>query len=262
MLREHPARTPEGGLHRRWFSDELFDLYVWSDDAGEIARFQLCYGKPECEHALTWSPDGLAHDRVDAGDDDPTKNRTPVLLPDGDVPWTHVRARFRDESAAVPLAVRRFILDALGATPDELAGLREAAPARADAAAASSTPRGALARGGRVAIAIAALVAVGLAAGLGLRTWMGRPVRSAEWRGIVFDLPRRSEHGVWLFTVIADSGAQIVVLADQPAGDLRRGDPITVTGAVSDAGDSDVVLRYATFSRPDGPERGEDATRR
>ncbi len=87
-------------------------------------------------------------------------------------------------------------------------------------------------------------------------------MRSADWRGIVLDLPRRSEHGVWLFTVIADSRAQIVVLTDQPAGDLRRGDPITVTGAVPEVGASDVVLRDATFSRPDGPERGDDATRR
>jgi hypothetical protein len=46
MLREQLARTPEGELHRRWFSDEFFDLYVWSGDAGEIARFQLCYRKP------------------------------------------------------------------------------------------------------------------------------------------------------------------------------------------------------------------------
>jgi membrane protease YdiL (CAAX protease family) len=133
LLREQPARTPEGGLHRRWFADEFFDLYLWSDDAGEIVRFQLCYGKPDAEHALTWSVSGVSHDRIDPGDDDPRKDRTPVLLPDGDVPWARVRARFSAESAQIPLAVRRLVLERLGARPAELADLREEAPARAGA---------------------------------------------------------------------------------------------------------------------------------
>jgi hypothetical protein len=44
----------EGDLIRKWFTDEYFDLFVWSDNKGEIARFQLCCNKGRDEHALTW----------------------------------------------------------------------------------------------------------------------------------------------------------------------------------------------------------------
>ena len=78
MLREQPARSPDGGLSRRWFADDFFDLYVWSDASGAIVGFQLCYGKPDAEHALDWTPDGFSHHAVDPGEDDP---RDPLASP-------------------------------------------------------------------------------------------------------------------------------------------------------------------------------------
>ena len=55
MLREiQHVRQERKKDRRRWFTDDHWDLYVWIRKDGSYSGFQLCYGKPDSEHALTW----------------------------------------------------------------------------------------------------------------------------------------------------------------------------------------------------------------
>lgn len=101
----------EGKLTKRWFGDSFFDLFVWSDETGAIVSFQLCYGKPRDEHALTWMfPSIYYHQRVDDGENNPGKSKsTPVLLPDGMVDVHSIIRRFQDESKEIDPSVSKFI---------------------------------------------------------------------------------------------------------------------------------------------------------
>jgi hypothetical protein len=58
MMREILGVTDEPGMHRRWFHDDYFDLFVWQTDAGELVQFQLCYGVDSSERALVWHKRG------------------------------------------------------------------------------------------------------------------------------------------------------------------------------------------------------------
>ena len=81
MLRE---AIHEREPNRRWFSDDDFDLIVWFDDPATIVAIQLCYDKSSTERAVTWSRQrGHEHFRVDAGEDSPLRNETPLLVADG-----------------------------------------------------------------------------------------------------------------------------------------------------------------------------------
>ena len=80
MLRE---AIHEREPNRRWFSDDDFDLIVWFDDPATIVAIQLCYDKSSTERAVTWSRQrGHEHFRVDAGEDSPLRNETPLLVAD------------------------------------------------------------------------------------------------------------------------------------------------------------------------------------
>jgi len=50
--------TDEPGIHRRWFHDDYFDLFVWQVEGGELVQFQLCYGIDSSEQALVWEKRG------------------------------------------------------------------------------------------------------------------------------------------------------------------------------------------------------------
>lgn len=66
MLREIEGVTQEPRMHRRWFHDDYFDLFVWETEQGEVAHFQLCYGIASSESALVWHREsGLFHDGAD-----------------------------------------------------------------------------------------------------------------------------------------------------------------------------------------------------
>jgi len=39
-MREIHGVDDEQRLHRRWFHGEYFDLFVWQDEAGTVARFE------------------------------------------------------------------------------------------------------------------------------------------------------------------------------------------------------------------------------
>lgn len=101
----------EGKLTKRWLGDSFFDLFVWSDEMGAIVSFQLCYGKPRDEHALTWMfPSIYYHQRVDDGENDPGKSKsTPVLLPDGMFDDRSIARRFLEESKEIDATLSEFI---------------------------------------------------------------------------------------------------------------------------------------------------------
>lgn len=115
MLTEAKKTKVRGDLDRRWMSDEYFDLIVWYRRRNLIHGFQLCYGKPRWERALTWLVDrGFTHMKVDTGegpDEYPAMwNATPILLPDGYFPGDEVTREFRERSIALPRSLRNFVL--------------------------------------------------------------------------------------------------------------------------------------------------------
>ena len=68
MMREILGVTDEASVHRRWFHDDYFDLFVWQAENGEIVQFQLCYGIDSSEQALVWhKQSGYFLDGVKAG---------------------------------------------------------------------------------------------------------------------------------------------------------------------------------------------------
>lgn len=116
MLVEFRDVKQESGGRRRWFEDEGFELIVWQDAGGAIEGFQICYRTTEGERALTWrAPQGFSHARVDTGDETPVKNQTPILIPDGAVPWEEIVATFRARSDSLEPAWRELILRRLSA---------------------------------------------------------------------------------------------------------------------------------------------------
>src|SRR5512135_52445 len=101
MLKEHISDKEQPG-GRRWFTDDYFDLIVWMGPDGGIQGFQLCYDKFKSEHAVTWTgKDGFRHERIDDGESNPSKNLTPILLPDGNCPISDIIQRFFLASAGI-----------------------------------------------------------------------------------------------------------------------------------------------------------------
>lgn len=104
-----------GGGRRRWFEDEALELIVWYRGDGACDGFQLCYpGADRRERALTWrEARGFSHAVVDPGDTRPDKNLTPVLTPDGAVPWARLEREFDARAARLEPAVRDFVAERL-----------------------------------------------------------------------------------------------------------------------------------------------------
>ncbi len=98
---------------RRWFTDDYWDLYVWIRKDGTYSGFQLCYGKPDGEHALTWMDDSgpvhagvseSSHGRTGAGNMEAS-----ILVADGVFDVDGVARRFWKESRDIDPEVRRYI---------------------------------------------------------------------------------------------------------------------------------------------------------
>ncbi len=116
MLEEIDDVKPEpGGEKRRWFRDEYFDLFVWSDAQG-IRAFELCYDKLGDERLLAWRRGGeVTHAKVDSGEDNPSKNNTPIVVAGkGDFPRKDVLVRFSQAGALMDAGVFRFVAEKLG----------------------------------------------------------------------------------------------------------------------------------------------------
>lgn len=119
MLREIPnARQVPGEAHRRWFSGSEFDLLVWSGQ-DRITGFQLCYGKPRAQHALTWHEGkGFLHTAVDDGETRSGKHKgAPLLVLDGAFDANAVLTRFLAHSSAIDPAIAGFVADKLREAP-------------------------------------------------------------------------------------------------------------------------------------------------
>jgi hypothetical protein len=102
------------GANRRWYTDDYFELIVWYHDDNSISGFQLCYDRSKQEHALTWrAGEGSGHHRIDSGEASPLKNMTPVLLPDGVVPYTALIQRFQERAANIDPAIVRLVVRVL-----------------------------------------------------------------------------------------------------------------------------------------------------
>lgn len=113
-LREIKRVRQEPTGFRRWFCDEYFDLIIWYDDLHELIGFQLCYDVGGDEHAFTWHRErGLAHNRIDDGEQLPSHSRTPILIPDGIFPHDEIAKNFEERCSTLPDEVRWLILNKL-----------------------------------------------------------------------------------------------------------------------------------------------------
>lgn len=118
MLREVPAVQVDQEPRHRWFAHEYFDLVLWLSDLACIVAFELCYDKPRFERAMIWSRErGYEHFRVDAGEETPMRNRTPILVSDGSFPKEQVIARFTRAAGTLDPAIRALVLQRLREFP-------------------------------------------------------------------------------------------------------------------------------------------------
>ena len=98
-----PRQIKDEG-HRRWFSDDYFDLIVWYDLAETtIVGFQLCYDKRGLERAITWQRGrGFSHNRIDDGETvHEHAKMSPVLVSDGVFLKETVSDRFKASSTGI-----------------------------------------------------------------------------------------------------------------------------------------------------------------
>jgi hypothetical protein len=118
VLREiAETRQIRGEPRRRWFNSEFMDLYVWYDSVDVPLGFQLCYGKPDFERALTWfRPDNFSHMAVNHGGQE-SRGQTPLLVLDGVFEAPAVGAAFSREARGLPGDVAGLVLEKLAAYP-------------------------------------------------------------------------------------------------------------------------------------------------
>ncbi len=110
MLSDDKKTKVPGDYDRRWMSDDYFDLIVWYEPSGAVHGFQLCYGKPSWERALTWiKRRGFSHTEVDSGEADPFANLSPILLPNGKFPATKVMREFMRRAGTLPVQLRALV---------------------------------------------------------------------------------------------------------------------------------------------------------
>lgn len=116
MLREIPhVRQIPGKPRRRWFSGSVFDLILWQDEGGDVLGFQLTYGKPVAERALTWrAGQGLHHAGVDDGEGRVGRHKSaPLLVADGSFDAAEVMEDFHRASREIDPTVVDFVLTVL-----------------------------------------------------------------------------------------------------------------------------------------------------
>ena len=96
MLRElSHVRQIKGDYFRRIFMHANMELVVWYRPDNTIYGFQLSYDQGRRERALTWRVGkGFFHAQVDAGEDSPLSNRSPILIENPDFDAAHVLTAF------------------------------------------------------------------------------------------------------------------------------------------------------------------------
>ncbi len=103
------------GLTERWFTDERHDLFVWTDGAGEPARFQFCYGRgTDDEQMIEWRRDGGVHHRkVDDGETGGRAKESPLIVTNGRWDLMEVRKRLIVAAQGIDPVIKSGILGAL-----------------------------------------------------------------------------------------------------------------------------------------------------
>ncbi len=116
MLREiRNVKQYPGQLFRRWFNDELLDLFVWYDAGGRIAGFQLCFDKDKQERAWTYTDEnGYSLDDVDA-DGSAWDMSSPVLVPGTEFPRVRLLAQLGERSAVLDRRLFEYLMEKLEA---------------------------------------------------------------------------------------------------------------------------------------------------
>ena len=111
MLREFKNVRQEGiPGRRRWFESDALELVVWLGPEEQLTGFQICYDVGRDERALTWRDGGgFTHARVDLGGSSALKNCTPILQPNGRVPWERLIRLFQETSGSLEPELRTFI---------------------------------------------------------------------------------------------------------------------------------------------------------
>lgn len=114
------ARQVAGEPERRWFTSEAMDLIVWLDASRQAHGFQLCYGKPLQERALSWLPDrGFVHLGVDDGSRQAQGHKsTPLLVADGHADPRQLLEFFEQAATGLPEDIMQLVSTALRQHPD------------------------------------------------------------------------------------------------------------------------------------------------
>jgi len=119
------VRQDDASRDRHGFQDDYFDLFVWTDAAGKVLAFQLCYDRLRNERVLAWGAErGFIHRRVDDGEEMPAKNMTPIMVADGWFAAEDIGAEFDVRARGVDAAVRDFIRHRIREAGSQLAESR------------------------------------------------------------------------------------------------------------------------------------------
>ncbi len=98
--------------YRLWYSDGYFDLIIWYNTKQSIKVFQLCYDIAVCERILSWSQEyGFRHSQIDSGEQNPTKNQSPLCVADGIFEKEDIIEKFKTNSKNIEREIREFIIE-------------------------------------------------------------------------------------------------------------------------------------------------------
>jgi hypothetical protein len=114
MLREiRNVSQNEKGVLRRWFSDDYFDLIVWTDQDGLPIGFQLAYDLDGRERALTYLRGAYRHAKVDGGEEAATSHKAPILVTDGIFDTRRILDRFLAAADGMDKEIRDYVKDGI-----------------------------------------------------------------------------------------------------------------------------------------------------
>jgi hypothetical protein len=106
-MREILGVADEPNVHRRWFHDDYFDLFVRQTESGEIVQFQLCFGIDSSERALVWDrKGGFFLDGVEAEAPEKGKTAGAKQAQAGPFDVAPVAERFDAAAGALPQDIR------------------------------------------------------------------------------------------------------------------------------------------------------------
>jgi hypothetical protein len=109
------VRQDDATRERQWFQDDLFDLFVWTDESGAVVAFQLCYDRPNRERVLAWNKtSGFSHRGVDDGENTPLKNMSPIMVSDGNFVAERIAAEFGRRAKELDPRLHDFINTKIG----------------------------------------------------------------------------------------------------------------------------------------------------